>query len=183
MCCFPSETRQGFTQTGFQYQDWARESYTILNDIDENELKKPSLHVSLPVVGDAGELIRGLLTEAKKRGADKGHQLFKGEDWRNQCLLWREKYPVVTQKHYETQEEGCTNIYAFYEELSKAMKEDQNLMVSVGTSRVSGSQAFQVKKGQRFITNPNTASMGLLSSCGDRDRSGTAGQTGCLCDR
>ena len=76
--------RQGFTQTGFQYQDWARESYTILNDIDENELKKPSLHVSLPVVGDAGELIRGLLTEAKKRGADKGHPLFKGEDWRNQ---------------------------------------------------------------------------------------------------
>ena len=153
--------RQGFTQTGFQYQDWARESYTILNDIDENELKKPSLHVSLPVVGDAGELIRGLLTEAKKRGADKGHPLFKGEDWRNQCLLWREKYPVVTQKHYETQEEGCTNIYAFYEELSKAMKEDQNLMVSVGTSRVAGSQAFQVKKGQRFITNPNTASMGF----------------------
>ena len=35
-------------------------SYTILNDIDENELKKPNLHVSLPVVGDAGELIRGL---------------------------------------------------------------------------------------------------------------------------
>ena len=87
--------------------------------------------------------------------------MFKEEDWRNQCLLWREKYPVVTQKHYETQEEGCTNIYAFYEELSKAMKEDQNLMVSVGTSRVSGSQAFQVKKGQRFITNPNKASMGF----------------------
>ena len=52
--------RQGFAQTGFQFQDWARESYTILNDIDENELKKPSLHVSLPVCGDAGELIRGL---------------------------------------------------------------------------------------------------------------------------
>lgn len=50
--------RQGFAQTGFQYQDWARGSYTILNDIDENELKKPSLHVSLPVCGDAGDLIR-----------------------------------------------------------------------------------------------------------------------------
>ena len=58
-------------------------------------------------------------------------------------------------------EDGCTNIYAFYEELSRAMKENQNLMVSVGTSRVAGSQAFRVKKGQRFITNPNTASMGF----------------------
>lgn len=153
--------RQGFAQTGFQYQDWARGSYTILNDIDENELKKPSLHVSLPVCGDAGDLIRKLSCEAKLRGADETNPLFKGRDWIRQCQVWKQKYPVVTAKHYETIEEGCTNIYAFYEELSKAMQEEQTLMVSVGTSRVAGSQAFRVKKGQRFITNPNTASMGF----------------------
>ena len=143
--------RQGFAQTGFQFQDWARESYTILNDIDENELKKPSLHVSLPVCGDAGELIQKLIHSARNRGASAEKPLFQGQPWREQCLLWKEKYPVVTEKHYETIEEGCTNIYAFYEELSKSMKEDQNLMVSVGTSRVAGSQTFKVKKGQRFI--------------------------------
>lgn len=153
--------RQGFAQTGFQYQDWARGSYTILNDIDENELKKPSLHVSLPVCGDAGDLIRKLICAAKLRGADETNRLFKGRDWIRQCQVWKQKYPVVTAKHYETVEEGCTNIYAFYEELSKAMQEGQTLMVSVGTSRVAGSQAFRVKKGQRFITNPNTASMGF----------------------
>ena len=153
--------RQGFAQTGFQYQDWARESFTILNDIDENELKKPNLHVSLPVVGDAGELIRKLICEAQRRGADEKYPLFQGEDWVHQCQIWKQKYPVVTAKHYETIEESCTNIYAFYEELSKAMHEGETLMVSVGTSRVAGSQAFQVKKGQRFITNPNTASMGF----------------------
>ena len=153
--------RQGFAQTGFQYQDWARGSYTILNDIDENELKKPSLHVSLPVCGDAGDLIRKLICAAKLRGADETNPLFKGRDWIRQCQVWKQKYPVVTAKHYETVEEGCTNIYAFYEELSKAMQEGQTLMVSVGTSRVAGSQAFREKKGQRFITNPNTASMGF----------------------
>ena len=153
--------RQGFAQTGFQFQDWARGSYTILNDIDENELKKPSLHVSLPVCGDAGELIRKLLAGARRRGADSASPLFQGEEWRKQCRLWREKYPVVTKKHYECLEEGCTNIYAFYEELSRAMEENENLLVSVGTSRVAGSQAFRVKKGQRFITNPNTAAMGF----------------------
>ena len=153
--------RQGFAQTGFQYQDWARGSYTILNDIDENELKKPSLHVGLPVCGDAGDLIRKLICAAKLRGADETNPLFQGRDWIRQCQVWKQKYPVVTAKHYETVEEGCTNIYAFYEELSKAMQEGQTLMVSVGTSRVAGSQAFRVKKGQRFITNPNTASMGF----------------------
>lgn len=154
-------SRQGFFQTGFQYESWARAAYTILNDIDENELKKPSLHVSLPVVGDAKELIQKLLDEAKRRGASVQHPLFDGEEWRQQCRTWKEKYPVVTQEHYRTIEEGRTNIYAFYEELSKAMKEDDLLVVSVGTSRVAGSQAFQVRRGQRFITNANTASMGF----------------------
>lgn len=154
-------SRQGFFQTGFQYESWARAAYTILNDIDENELKKPSLHVSLPVVGDAKELIQKLLDEAKRRGASVQHPLFDGEEWKQQCRTWKEKYPVVTQEHYRTIEEGRTNIYAFYEELSKAMKEDDLLVVSVGTSRVAGSQAFQVRRGQRFITNANTASMGF----------------------
>lgn len=154
-------SRQGFFQTGFQYESWARAAYTILNDIDENELKKPSLHVSLPVVGDAKELIQKLLDEAKRWGASAQHPLFDGEEWKQQCRTWKEKYPVVTQEHYRTIEEGRTNIYAFYEELSKAMKEDDLLVVSVGTSRVAGSQAFQVRRGQRFITNANTASMGF----------------------
>lgn len=154
-------SRQSFVQTGFQYESWARESYTILNDIDKNELKKPNLHVSLPVVGDAKEFIEKLTEEAARRGASEERPLFAGEDWRQQCRIWREKYPVVTAEHYETIEEHCTNIYAFYAELSKAMKENDTLVVSVGTSRVAGSQAFQVKKGQRFITNPNTAAMGF----------------------
>ena len=153
--------RLGFTQTGFQYESWAREAYTIVNDIDENELKKPNLHVSLPVVGDVKELMEKLAAEAKRRGAGPENPLFSGEAWRVQCRTWREKYPVVTEAHYREMEDGCSNIYAFYGELSKALPENTNLMVSVGTSRVAGSQAFQVKKGQRFITNPNTASMGF----------------------
>lgn len=153
--------RLGFAQTGFNYENWAKNAYTIINDIDENELKKPSLHVSLPVVGDARDFIRKLIHEVQRRGACEKNPLFAGEDWRRQCLTWREKYPVVLPEYYETTQEGCTNIYAFYHELSKVMEENTNLVVSVGTSRVAGSQAFQIKRGQRFITNPNTAAMGF----------------------
>lgn len=175
--------RQGFAQTGFQYQDWARGSYTILNDIDENELKKPSLHVSLPVCGDAGDLIRKLICAAKLRGADETNPLFKGRDWIRQCQVWKQKYPVVTAKHYETVEEGCTNIYAFYEELSKAMQEGQTLMVSVGTSRVAGSQAFRVKKCQQFYYKSKYCVHGILSPGSDRNLCRTARKTSSLCDR
>ena len=50
----------------------------ILNDIDENELKKPNLHVSLPVVGDAGELIRKLICEAERRGGRRKTSALSG---------------------------------------------------------------------------------------------------------
>lgn len=153
--------RLGFNQTGFQAETWARAAFTIINDIDENELKKPNLHVSLPVCCDAKELILRLADRARERGASLAHPLFAGEDWRQCCRRWKEKYPVVTAKHYETLEEGCTNIYAFYQELTRALPEQAKLVVSVGTSRVAGSQVFQAKRGQRFLTNPNTASMGF----------------------
>ena len=42
--CVTTDWKTDMETWFFQYQDWARGSYTILNDIDENELKKPSLH-------------------------------------------------------------------------------------------------------------------------------------------
>lgn len=158
---FSIGSRMGFGQTGFHFQSWAREAYTIICDIDGEELKKPNLHVSLPVCADAGDLIWKLLEKLRQQGFDAEHPFWQGEDWLRQGRLWKEKYPVVTRVHYEEREKGCTNIYAFYEELSKAMKEGETLVVSVGTARVAGTQAFRVKEGQRFITNPNTASMGF----------------------
>lgn len=161
-------SRQSFVQTGFQYESWARKAYTIINDIDGEELKKPNLHVSLPVQADALDFIEKLLEEAKSREYSEISPVFcdkkdsgSGKLWREQCRLWKKRYPVVLPRHYETVEEGCTNIYAFYGELSKALPEKTNLVVSVGTSRVAGSQAIYIKQGQRFITNPNTASMGF----------------------
>ena len=153
-------SRQSFLQTGFQYQSWARNAYTILNDIDGEELKKPNLHVDLPVVADAADLIQILLQCLKEAGYTPASPLFQGTDWKAQCRLWKERYPVVTQEHYRTMEDGRTNIYAFYHEMTNLLKEGANLVVSVGTSRVAGSQSAVIKKGQRFITNPNTASMG-----------------------
>lgn len=39
------------------------------------------------------------------------------------CRHWREKYPVVTEEKYKEPEPGRTNIYAFYDSLSKVLPE------------------------------------------------------------
>lgn len=157
-------SRQSFLQTGFAYEKWAREAYTILNDIDGEELKKKSLHVNLPVVGDAGELIDGLIRKLEERGCSEGESWFSRSEaasgWLEKCRGWKKKYPVVTEKHYRELEPGRTNIYAFYQQLSRLLSEGAQILVSVGTSRVAGSQSIFLKENQRFYTNAVTASMG-----------------------
>ena len=157
-------SRQSFLQTGFAYEKWAQNAYTILNDIDGEELKKKSLHVSLPVVGDAAGLIDQLVKKLEERGCTGEHTWFScsaaASGWLKKCSGWKNKYPVVTEKHYQELEPGRTNIYAFYQQLSELLPDGAQILVSVGTSRVAGSQAIYLKKNQRFYTNAVTASMG-----------------------
>lgn len=153
-------SRQSLSQTGFDYKDWARAAYTILNELDEEELKKPNLHVSLPVIGDAAELIRKMLTQLEALGCSEENPLFKNQVWLDKCRHYKETYPVVTPEEKGPQADGRGNTYNFYDKLSDCLPEGEVLIASCGTSRVTGTQAFRVKEGQRFITNSQTASMG-----------------------
>ncbi|MBR2189711.1 MAG: thiamine pyrophosphate-binding protein [Eubacterium sp.] len=153
-------SRQSFLQTGFNSQDWAREAYTILNDLDSEELKKPNLHVSLPVVGDARALMEQLAARLKELGCTKEKPLVRGPGWTERASAREKRYPVVTEEEKAPQADGKSNIYAFYDMLSELLPEGAQVLASCGTSRVAGTQAFQIKKGQRFYTNSATASMG-----------------------
>ncbi len=153
--------RLSYSQTGFKTESWAREAYKIIADIDRNEIMKPDLRADLPIVCDARDLTEKIIAGAKALGATKENPLSRASEWREKCRSWKEKYQVVTEEHYKVLEEGRTNIYAFYNELSDALDDDAILMVSVGTSRVVGSQTLRTKAGQRYINNSNTASMGF----------------------
>lgn len=153
-------SRQSLIQTGFDYKDWARDAYTILNDLDEEELKKPNLHVSYPVVGDVKVLISRLMTALRKDSSSEIHPFFHGREWIDRCVVRKKTYPPVTKEEKSRQADGRANIYCFYDALSDALAEDETLLVSCGTSRVAAVQAFRVKEGQRMITNSATASMG-----------------------
>lgn len=143
-------SRLSYFQTGFNYQTWARAAFKIINDIDPVELEKDSINADIKVCCDVGLLIDEL---------DKsiGSALPPKNEWNDICQKWKEKYPVVLQKHYE---DSCPNIYAFYSEMTKRLNGSDALVVSVGTSRVAGSQSSIIHEGMRFITNPSTAAMG-----------------------
>lgn len=50
-------SRLSFRQIGYRFDTWARAAYVIVNDIDAEELKKPTLHVDMPVHADVKELL------------------------------------------------------------------------------------------------------------------------------
>ncbi|WP_066689273.1 thiamine pyrophosphate-binding protein [Christensenella intestinihominis] len=143
--------RLSIRQVGYNYETWAREAYKIVVDIDEAELRKPTIAVDMPVHANVADIIRLLNKSAE------GH-VFDKEEWVKCCAEWKAKYPVVCPKHYEERELG--NPYCFIKELAARLPEGQITVVGNGSACVVGSHGFHIKKDQRFIINSGIASMG-----------------------
>lgn len=160
-------SRLSIRQVGYNYTTWAREAYVIVNDIDPEELKKPTVHADLRVHADVRELLEVMEELLDQEYAalpesplfSGGSGLF-GLTWRETCREWKEKYPVVLPKHYAQGENKAANVYAFIKELSSRLSENQITVVGNGSACVVGGHAYVIKKGQRFITNSAIASMG-----------------------
>lgn len=144
-------SRLSLRQVGFNWTTWAREAYVIMEDIDEAELKKHTLHVDLPLHVDARVLMEKLYEKTKE-------EVFHGNEWLEQCQEWKKKYPVVLEKHCS--KEGLANPYCFIKELSNRLPEGMITVSGNGTACVVGSHAFTIKKDQRFLLNSAIASMG-----------------------
>ena len=138
-------SRLSIRQVGYNYKTWAREAFTIVVDIDENELKKPTLRIDLPICADVKVVLEMLKSKLENKPCGKK------EKWHQTCTNWKYKYPVVMKKHYE--DTDCTNVYCFTKELSNYLPEDYITVVGNGSACVVGSHAYTIKKGQRFIIN------------------------------
>lgn len=145
-------SRLSIRQVGYNFKTWAREAYTIVVDVDSEELKKPTIHVDMPVCADVKELMQ-MLNETL--GDTK---LDTDSFWLEKCAHWKETYPVVLPKHYE--QKGLANVYAFIKEVSRVLPEGYVTVVGNGSACVVGSHGYEIKKDQRFIINSAIASMG-----------------------
>ena len=156
-------SRLSLRQVGFNYKTWARAAYVIYNDIDIEELHKPSVHADMRVHADAKDLLEVMdrvLDEEEKLPVFDGGEGLPGMTWQETCQMWKTKYPVVLPKHYEGGMEKPANVYAFIKELSRRLPEGMVTVVGNGSACVVGGHAYVLKKGQRFITNSAIASMG-----------------------
>lgn len=145
-------TRISIRQVGYNWKTWARCAEVIMVDIDKAEMKKPTLHVDMPVWADAKDFLTKLDCKLCEPMKEKS-------EWLNRCENWKKNYPVVTKKQEEYNGEGV-NVYAFMKYMSSKLPEDSLTAVSNGACCVVGNQAYVIKKGSRMANNSAVASMG-----------------------
>ena len=177
-------SRLSIRQVGYNFGTWARAAFTVVCDIDEEELKKPSVHIDIPVHCDAYEFLKALVerleelgveghttafdnAEAlKKLGYGDGKSLFgggigkNGRSWIEQCRYWEEKYHPYQEKFAQHGDDEAANVYEFLHELSVQADEGQITVVGNGSPCVAGAQVYKIKDGSRFISQDAVAAMG-----------------------
>lgn len=182
-------SRLNIRQVGYNFKTWARDAYVIVNDIDPDELRKPSVHADLRIHQDARVLLRELRDRLEKAGFTEEHPLFRGGtgiarkgleeichteaarelikqhtekenlSWLDTTRFYVANYPTVLPEHFVSSDQGA-NVYALIDILSGKLAEGQITVVGNGSPCVAGGQAYIIKNGTRFISQDGVASMG-----------------------
>lgn len=145
-------TRISIRQVGYNWKTWARAAEVIMVDVDQAELKKPTIHVEMPIWADAKDFL-------EKIDNSTVGPISNSFDWINTCQRWKREYPAVLPRQWK--ENGKTaNVYAFVRYLSSCLPENSLTAVSNGACCVVGNQAYVIQKGSRMANNSAIASMG-----------------------
>ena len=145
-------TRISIRQVGYNWKTWARAAEVIMVDVDKAELKKPTLHVEMPIWADAKDFLQQMDYALSK-------SIYCPKKWLDTCQRWKKNYPVVQKRQWEKQT-GYVNVYAFVQYLSSCLPENSLTAVSNGACCVVGNQTYVIQKGSRMANNSAVASMG-----------------------
>ena len=142
-------SRMNIRMISYNKFDFAKNAYKIIVDIDENELKKPTISPDMPICADVKNVIEELL----KVDYTPCHS-----EWLSWCKELVDRYPTVQPKCYENT--SSINPYVFIDELFKRLDNNDTICCSNGSACVVTFQAAKIKQGQRMFTNSGCASMG-----------------------
>jgi acetolactate synthase I/II/III large subunit len=134
----------------YNWEYFGREALKVVVDIDENELRKHTIKVDIPVLADAGAFIKAL--------AGAADALPVHQDWMTRCRRYRETFPTIVEERQIV--ENAVDSYNFFDVLSEIAEENAVFVFGNGTACVSSYQSLRLKRGQNIVVNSGCASMG-----------------------
>jgi acetolactate synthase-1/2/3 large subunit len=145
-------SRLHIRQISYAWPSFARHAFKIQVDIDEAELRKPTVRPDLAVHADLALFLPELL-QALDPAPHPDHAA-----WLDWCRERVRRYPVHQPAH--AQADGPLNPYYFIHELFRHLEENDIIACGDGAACVVPFQAGHIKPGQRMFTNAGSASMG-----------------------
>lgn len=145
--------RMNIRMISYNYKDFAKNAYKIVVDIDENELRKPTVDVDMPVWADLRDVVKGLLEKDLSIVRSAEH-----EAWITWCRTTDQKYPAALPE-YRNGRNGL-NPYIFVSDFFAGLEDDDHVVCGNGSACVIGFQAAVIKPHTRLFTNSGCAAMG-----------------------
>ena len=152
-------TRLNLLSTGYDFDSFLRNAKHVMVEIDENEMKKCSVHPDLAIHADAKSFLQKMLSN-KEKIEDKAR-----EAWWKYCNDIKAKYPLFIPE--QVPEGEGVNTYSLVNSLTEKMNSsDIYQFTSSGTGADIAMYGFRIKKGQRAFLTKGLASMGFdMSAC------------------
>lgn len=158
--------RLNIRQISYNYKEFAPNAYKIIVDIDQNELKKPTVKADLPIWANVKDVMEDLLRH--NLSANVGNH----KEWLQWCRNINARFPAVLPEYHKMT--SPVNPYVFIDKLSDELVNDDVTVCGNGSACVVTFQAAKIKKGQRLFTNSGCAAMGYgfpaaIGACVARD--------------
>lgn len=142
--------RMSFKQIGFNFSSFAPNAEKIIVDIDDEELRKNTLKIDIPIKADLEDVISSLNKLCKE-------ELPMKRAWMNYCNMLKVKFNFLTEKFNSN---SYVNPYFFANKLKQKLPDDIITVVGNSCACVSLLQMGIEKKGQRLFGNVNCGTMG-----------------------
>ena len=142
----------GFKQTGYTQEKFAPNAKIIMVDVDENESKKPGLHVDHVVKSSVKQFLSAMSESDEKLEAPSA--------WLDYCGMVYDSLDAF-EGAAGTDDDERVCAYRFWKEFDDVQPADSIVCMGNNTACAAKLQVGKRKRDQRYITNYGAGSMGF----------------------
>jgi len=135
----------------YNWKSFAPHAFKVMVDVDEAEIKKPTLSIDLPVHDDLRDFLP-LFDQATRDWVPRH------VEWLAWCRERVTRYPVVLPEYWDLKDK--VNPYSFMDRLSDQLQDGEIIPCADGTACVTAFQTIQIRPGMRLFHNSGCAAMG-----------------------
>tara|TARA_B100000900_G_scaffold414763_1_gene442382 strand:- start:5607 stop:7388 length:1782 start_codon:yes stop_codon:yes gene_type:complete len=145
-------SRLNIRQIGYNFNEFSKNSFKVMVDVDKEELNKKTLDINLKINHDLNDFLKAMNDSFNKLS------IVDHKKYLSWCKELNLSFPIFKQDYKNSKK---VNPYYFVNELFKNLKEKDNIVTSDGTAVVTTFQGAILKKDQRLFSNSGSASMGF----------------------